>query len=111
VKKTSDEGQIIKSSGNVYADFGHAAPNEALAKSELARRITNAIQARKLSQRQAAVLMGIDQPKLSRLARGQLDGYSLDRLMRYCNALGLDVEIRVSAEPARNHTAQIIVAP
>lgn len=102
---------FVTGSSNVYEDFGHAAAGECLAKSELARRITKAIESRKLTQRAAAALMGIDQPKLSRIARGNLDGFTLDRLMRYCNALGLNVEIRVSSRISRVRPSGITVAP
>jgi len=48
---------------------------------------------RKLTQTGAATLLGIDQPKISALMRGKLDGFSLDRLFRFLNAVGRDVEI------------------
>ena len=40
-------------------------------------------------------LLGIDQPKISALMRGKLDGFSIDRLLRFLNALGRDIEIVV----------------
>jgi predicted XRE-type DNA-binding protein len=50
---------------------------------------------RKLTQARAAGLLGIDQPKVSALVRGKLGGFSTDRLFRFLNALGQDVEIVV----------------
>jgi predicted XRE-type DNA-binding protein len=52
---------VEKSSGNVFADLGVANPEEALAKAELARRISQIISKRHLSQKEAAILLGIDQ--------------------------------------------------
>ena len=43
----------------------------------------------------AATLLGLDQPKISALARGRTDGYSIDRLFKFLNALGRLVEITV----------------
>jgi predicted XRE-type DNA-binding protein len=65
----------------------------AFAKSELARRICAILAERKLSQTQAAAVLRIDQPKVSALIRGKLDGFSTDRLFRFLNALGQSVEI------------------
>ncbi len=58
-------------------------PEEALAKAELANKITVLIEDRGLTQVQTAKLLGIDQPKVSALIRGRLSGFSLERLMRF----------------------------
>lgn len=84
---------ITQSTGNVFADLGLEDADEALAKAGIAARICEAITARKLTQARAATLLGVDQPKISALMRGRLDGFSTDRLFRFLNALGLDVEI------------------
>ena len=97
VKKavTTARAKITKSSGNVFADLGLPNPELALVKAELVRRIRDAIAERKLTQAKAAKLLGLDQPKVSALVRGQVEGYSLDRLFRFLNALGQQVEITV----------------
>lgn len=81
------------SSGNVFADLGVPEPEEALAKAKLAVQIARVIALKKLTQTQAAKLLGIDQPKVSALLRGRLSGFSTDRLLRYLTMLGKDVEI------------------
>jgi predicted XRE-type DNA-binding protein len=90
-------GNFKVGSGNVFADLGVDAPEEALAKAELAAQIFEIIEARKLTQVAAAKLLGIDQPKVSALLRGRLSGFSTERLIRFLNALGRDVEIVVKA--------------
>src|SRR5260221_687952 len=89
----STEVEIEASSGNVFADLDVPHAEEALAKAELVGRICASIAERKLSQAKAAVLLGIDQPKVSAIMRGKLEGFSTDRLFRFLNALGRDVEI------------------
>jgi predicted XRE-type DNA-binding protein len=98
-KKEDARVMIEESSGNVFADLGLKNPEKLLAKAELAQRICDIIAERKLTQVRAARLLGIDQPKVSALMRGKLDGFSTDRLFRFLNALGSDVEIVV--RPAR----------
>jgi predicted XRE-type DNA-binding protein len=82
-------------SGNVFADIGLPHPELALAKAELVRRIHNLIAANKLTQIKAAEILGLDQPKVSALVRGKVEGYTIDRLFRFLNALGQRVEITI----------------
>ena len=84
------------SSGNVFADLGIPHPEQYLAKAELAAKILAIVQRRRLTQTAAGELLGIPQPKVSALLNGRLDGFSSDRLFRFLNALGCDVQITVS---------------
>jgi predicted XRE-type DNA-binding protein len=86
-------------SGNVFADVGLANPEERLAKADLAIRIAETIRARRLTQANAARILRIDQPKISRLLRGQLSGFSTERLMHFLTLLGRDVEIVIKSAP------------
>jgi predicted XRE-type DNA-binding protein len=98
VKETSKPVREIEaSSGNVFADLEVPEADAVLAKAELARRIAGILSARKLTQAKAAALLGIDQPKVSALIHGKLDGFSTDRLFRFLNALDQDVEIVIRA--------------
>jgi predicted XRE-type DNA-binding protein len=99
-----------KSSGNVFADLGLPNPEDRLAKAELARRISGIITERRLTQAEAAAALGIDQPKVSALVRGRLGGFSLERLMRFLNILGRDVEIVVKPKPRSRRRAMLSVA-
>jgi len=87
--------QSVTGSGNVFADLDVPNPDLALAKAKLVQRIRDIVTERDLTQAQAAGLLGLDQPKVSALVRGRVEGYSLDRLFRFLNALGQDVEIHV----------------
>jgi predicted XRE-type DNA-binding protein len=82
-------------SGNVFADLGLPNPDLALAKAELVQRIRDLVAERRLTQARAASLLDLDQPKVSALVRGRVAGYTLDRLIRFLNALGQEVEISV----------------
>lgn len=96
--RLKDEASVIESSsGNIFADLGIPNAEEMLAKAKLAHRICEALAKRRLTQIQAAAVLGIDQPKVSALVRGKLDGFSTDRLFRFLNALGCDVEIIIRA--------------
>jgi predicted XRE-type DNA-binding protein len=88
-----DNIAVTPSSGNVFADLGLPDADDLMAKANL------------LTQAQAAKLLGLDQPKVSSIVNGRLDGFSTDRLMRFLTDLGCDVKITVSAPhpEARGH--------
>jgi predicted XRE-type DNA-binding protein len=103
---------VEEGSGNVFADIGLPDPEERLAKADLAIRISEAIRARRLTQTRAAHILKIDQPKISRLLRGQLSGFSTERLMHFLTLLGRDVEIAVKAAPRSRRQGHLrVVAP
>ena len=93
--------KVSRGSGNVFRDLGLKNPEELLAKTKLASRIVQILEKQKLSQTQAAGLLGIDQPKVSQLYRGRLDDFSLERLMRFLTALHQDIRIVVEDKPRR----------
>jgi predicted XRE-type DNA-binding protein len=103
------EAKVTVGSGNVFADLGLKNADELLAKAELALRITVAMRARKLTQLEAAEILGIDQPKVSKLVRGELYGFSSDQLFRFLTALGQDVEITVKSAPRRRARGKLTV--
>jgi predicted XRE-type DNA-binding protein len=88
--------RICPSSGNVFADLRIPNPEWYLVKSALAVQIVKIIKRRRLTQAAAGKQLDINQPKVSALLNGRLDGFSTDRLIRFLNALGCDVKISVS---------------
>jgi predicted XRE-type DNA-binding protein len=100
---------VEPSSGNVFADLGFANPEEELAKADLALRISQLLSERKLTQKQAASLLGVDQPKVSALLRGKLEGFSTERLLRFLNRLGQNVEIVIRPTPNNLASTRVIL--
>ena len=100
----------VPSSGNVFADLNLPHADDLLAKAELAAKIIAEIQRRRITQAQAAAVLGIDRPKISALKQGKLSGFSIERLMRLLLLLGRDVEIAVKEKPRSRPTARLRVA-
>lgn len=109
-KSAGKEVRVTRGSGNVFADLGLSNPEERLAKAELAHAISRVIQERGLTQREAAALMGIDQPKVSHVLRGRLADYSTERLMNFLRSLGRDVEIVIRRAPKSRKRGRLHVA-
>jgi len=100
---------IVKSSGNVRADLDLPEAGTALAKAELARQVNAIVGRRGLKQAEAAKLLGIDQAKVSAVSHGRLAGFSTERLFRFLNALGLDVQTVVCVKPASRRRGRVFV--
>ena len=95
----SDELEYTVGSGNVFADLDLPDAEELKAKSDLATEIKQIIEHRRLNDAEAADVMGIDKTKVPSLVRGRLDDFSMERLYRFLNALGRDIEIVVKPTP------------
>jgi len=96
--------EIEQGSGNVYADLESRDADEMLVKARLATKIGEIIKHRHLTQQQAAEILGIPQPKLSGMLRGQFRGISEAKMLECLNRLGRDVQI-VVRKASRSHTS------
>jgi len=94
--------QIENGSANVYADLGFENAEEMLVKAQLATKIGEIIRRRKLTQIQAAELLGIPQPKLSNMLRGQFRGISETKMIECLTRLGRNVDIVVKAARSKS---------
>lgn len=108
-QKLSNEIGYEKSCGNVFADLGIDNPEEELTKAKLVWEIELIIRKKRLTQIAAAHVMGINQPKVSALLKRKLDGFSVERLIHFLNALGQDIDIIVRPKPRNRKQATINV--
>jgi len=98
--------EIHESSGNVFADLGLPNTEERLLKANIVNELHRLIKERGLTQVKAAKLIGIHQPDLSHLLRGDFEDYSADRLMKMLTVFEQDIEIvmkpnRKAGKPGR----------
>ena len=72
---------LHRGSGNVYKDLGFPNAEEMQAKAALVSRIMSIVKKKKWTQEKASVVLGVPQPKISLLSRGQFSGFSLGKLI------------------------------
>lgn len=108
--RTRKQTRMERSSGNVFADLKLPDSAELDTKVRLGVEINRILASRRLTQRDAARLLGINQPKVSALKHYNLDGFSVERLMNFLTALGHDVEIRVKPRRTARALGRIVVA-
>ena len=102
---------VRQGSRNVFADLGFADAEGHLLKAQLVSRIQDAIDERGLTQVEAGEIMGIGQPGVSRMLRGNFRDVSVERLLRFLQALGYEIDIVVRAPRRRTARDKIRLEP
>jgi len=97
--------EFEESTGNVYADLGREDAAEMLVKARLASKIGEIIKARRWTQQEASNVLGLPQPKLSNMLRGQFRGISEAKMLNCLTRLGRDVQIVVGPAVRRSAPA------
>ena len=95
----TDDIEIVRGSGNVFRDFGHANADVEQLKSILAAKIIGVLDDREMSVRKAQATTGIAAADFSRIRNAQLDRFTVDRLMTILNRLDQRVKVQVSVRP------------
>lgn len=99
-----------RSSGNVFADIGLPNAEDHLIKAQLVFKIDGLIKKRGLRQAEAAKLLSVKQPDVSKMLRGDFRQFSVERLMRFLVALGQDVEIVIKPHRGRKQSQLRVAA-
>ena len=102
MKKTDsrvNDTRIIKGSGNVFVDLGfdEAEAQVMALRAEVMIRMERHIKAQGWTQAEAAKRLGITQPRVSRLTKGQWQDFSLDMLLTLAARAGMHPELRLAA--------------
>jgi predicted XRE-type DNA-binding protein len=100
--------EVHRGSGNVFADLGLADAEKLKIKTGLVIEIRKAMKSRGLTQQEAAKRMGITQPKVSDMMRGDFANLSERKLMDCLTRLGYDIEIKV--RPAKAEVGHLMLA-
>jgi predicted XRE-type DNA-binding protein len=105
------KSDLVRGSGNVYADLGMADADVRQLKAILAAQIIRVLDRRGLSVREAHAETGIAAADYSRIRQTKLDRFTVDRLMSILGRLGQKVEVSVNVHARRGKTAKPHHAP
>jgi predicted XRE-type DNA-binding protein len=106
---TRKNSTVTASSGNVFADLGLLNAEELDTKVRLAAFLNAILASRKLTQTEAARLLGVNQPKVSALKGYKLEGFSVERLMHFATALEHDVVIEIRPHATKGSARVTVV--
>ncbi len=93
--------EVHESDGNIFADLGLPDADSHFLKAQIVAELYRLTNERKLTQARAGALMGISQPEVSRLFKGNFREYSIERLMAFLTTFDRDVEIVSRPRPKR----------
>ena len=97
----NDDMEIVRGSGNVFRDLGHADADREQLRSLLAARIIGVLDDRKLTVRAAQEATGEPAADFSRIRNAKLSRFTIDRLMNILAGLGLEIDVKVAVRPRR----------
>ncbi|MDE2998174.1 MAG: helix-turn-helix transcriptional regulator [Gemmatimonadota bacterium] len=104
----NEEITVEQSSGNVFEDLELPEAGELFLKASLGFEVFQIIGKRKLTQAEAAEILGVRQPEISRLKRGKFNHYSVERLMTFLTRLNRDIEIRIIPSASREGQRRVV---
>ena len=107
-KRLVDGAEVLRGSGNVFADLGVPDAEKLKIKTGLVIEIRKAVQRLGLTQQEAAKRMGLTQPKVSDMMRGDFSNLSERKLMDCLTRLGYDIEIKV--KPTKSAVGHLVLA-
>jgi predicted XRE-type DNA-binding protein len=105
---TDDDLEVVRGSGNIFADFGHPNADQEQLRAILAAEIIRTLDDEKLTVRAAQERTGFAAADFSRIRNVRLERFTLDRLMSILEKLDRDVQVSVSFQP-RGTGAQGVV--
>jgi predicted XRE-type DNA-binding protein len=108
---SKDDNDIIRGSGNVFRDLGHADADREQLRALLAARIIGVLDDRKLTVRAAHDATGIAAADFSRIRTAKLGRFTIDRLMTILSSLGQEVEVTVNVHPRKPKRADMELRP
>jgi predicted XRE-type DNA-binding protein len=94
--------EVIQGSNNIFEDLGFE-PEEALnlkIRADLMLNIKRFIQTKGWSQKQAALFFGETQPRISDLINGDIERFSIDKLVMMLAHAGMDIHLEVNTKVA-----------
>jgi predicted XRE-type DNA-binding protein len=100
---------VIPGSGNVFEDFGLADSEDRKLRVQLAARLNEVIDEKRLSQAVLSKRLGIPQPHVSELRHFKLNRFSSERLVRFLTLLDRDIDIVIRPRDEAHKTGHVSV--
>jgi predicted XRE-type DNA-binding protein len=102
--------KTTRAAKSAYHELGFPDADQMLVKAQLMVKIAETLRERRWTQQHAAGVLGLTQPKLSRMLRGQFRGVSEMKMMECLVRLGRGVKIVVGPAGAKTAARVEIVA-
>ena len=106
-----DDMELVRGSGNVFRDFGHANAEVLQLKAILAAKIIGVLDDQGMTVRKAEEVTGIAAADFSRIRTAKLQRFTIDRMMTILARLNQDIEVTVTTRAHRSRPEREAVQP
>ena len=94
-RKMMEETMFEESSGNIFADLGLENADEMLMRGKIGIQVIRLLKQRSLKQREIAELLGISQPEVSHLMKGEFQRFSEGKLLMFLKRLDKEITLHI----------------
>ena len=106
----TSETVFEESSGNVFADLGLEEAEELFTRGKIGIQVRSLLQQRNLKQREISALLGIPQPFVSHLMKGEFQRFSESKLLIFLKRLDTEITLHLRPRHAGNQTDETVVS-
>ena len=105
----TEETVFEESSGNVLADLGLEDAEELFTRGKIGIQVLRILKQRNLKQREISDLLGIPQPEVSHLMKGEFQRFSEGKLLTFLKRLDTEITLHLRSHQAGNQGAETVV--
>ncbi|MGH7998064.1 MAG: helix-turn-helix domain-containing protein [Brasilonema sp.] len=106
----TEEPVFEESSGNVFADLGLEDADELFTRGKIGIVVLRLLKERNLKQREISDLLGIPQPEVSHLMKGEFQRFSEGKLLIFLKRLDTEITLHLRPRHAGNQATETVVS-
>ncbi|MBW4455005.1 MAG: XRE family transcriptional regulator [Nostoc indistinguendum CM1-VF10] len=99
-----------ESSGNVFTDLGLEDASELFMRGKIGIQVLRLLSQRNLKQREISELLGIPQPEVSHLMKGEFQRFSEGKLLIFLKRLDVEISLHVRPRHASGQSAETFIS-
>ncbi|MDJ0675350.1 MAG: XRE family transcriptional regulator [Calothrix sp. MO_167.B42] len=106
----TQESVFEQSSGNVFADLGLSDADELFTRGKIGIQVLRLLKQRNLKQREVSELLGIPQPEVSHLMRGEFQRFSEGKLLIFLKRLDTEITLHIRPRHPQGQSAETVIS-
>jgi predicted XRE-type DNA-binding protein len=106
----TQEPVFEESSGNVFADLGLSNADELFTRGKIGIQVLRILKQRSLKQREISEILGIPQPEVSHLMKGEFQRFSEGKLLIFLKRLDTEITLHLRYRHVVNQSSEIVIS-
>ncbi|MEH2192965.1 MAG: XRE family transcriptional regulator [Nostoc sp.] len=105
----TQETVFEESSGNVFTDLGLSNADELFTRGKIGIQVLRLLSQRNLKQREISELLGIPQPEVSHLMKGEFQRFSEGKLLIFLKRLDTEITLHLRPRHELEQSAETVI--